>query len=159
MIHWIRSTYQNYLDHEKVLNKAHIVASILARFYIAQVFFNAGLTKIQDWDTTLFLFEEEYQVPFLSFELAAVLGTMSELTLPILLFTGLLTRLAAIGLFIVNLVAVISLIEIAPAALYLHYIWGLLLTHIIIYGSGPIALDNVAQRINPKMHLNKKILT
>ncbi len=38
------------------------IALLLGRLYVAWVFFKAGLTKIDDWGTTLFLFEEEYSV-------------------------------------------------------------------------------------------------
>jgi len=147
MINSLSKAYQSYLKRENTLNKAHLITAFIARIYIAKVFFYAGLTKIQDWDTTLFLFEEEYQVPLIPFELAAILGTMGELILPVLLFLGLLSRFSALGLFVVNFVAVISLVDIAPAALYLHYIWGLLLAQITIYGAGPIALDNAAYRL------------
>lgn len=133
--------YQGYLVKVDKVITAHSWAALLARLYIAKVFFLAGLTKVQDWDTTLFLFEEEYQVPLIPFELAAYLGTIGELILPVLLVLGFFTRFTALGLFIVNYVAVISLVEIAPAALYLHYIWGLLLAQIIIYGGGNSSLD------------------
>ena len=33
------------------------VALLLGRLYVAWVFFKAGLTKIDDWGTTLFLFD------------------------------------------------------------------------------------------------------
>lgn len=130
---------------EGQVRKLHPFASLAARIYIAQVFFMAGLTKIRDWDTTLFLFEEEYQVPFIPFELAAWLGTAGELVLPVLLLLGILTRFSALGLFIVNAVAVVSLVDISVAALYLHYIWGLLLAQIVIYGGGVISLTTLAK--------------
>lgn len=130
----------------QIVSKLHSAAALAARVYIANVFFSAGLTKVRDWDTTLFLFEEEYQVPVLNFEFAAYLATIGELFLPILLFTGLLTRFSALGLSIVNVVAVISLVEIAPAALYLHYLWGLLLLQVMIYGGGAISLDQFLER-------------
>ncbi len=134
--------YQHYIAASSLLEKLHSVASISARLYIAQVFFLAGLTKIKDWDTTLFLFEEEYQVPFLSYELAAYLGTFGELLFPILLVIGLATRFSAIALSVVNIVAVISLEEIAPAALYLHVVWGILLAQVVVYGSGILSADH-----------------
>lgn len=134
--------YQHYTAASSRLEKLHSVASISARLYIAQVFFLAGLTKIKDWDTTLFLFEEEYQVPFLSYELAAYLGTFGELLFPILLAIGLATRFSAIALSVVNIVAVISLEEIAPAALYLHVVWGILLAQVVVYGSGILSADH-----------------
>lgn len=123
------------LDHTRPL------AALLARAYMAQVFFLAGLTKIRDWDTTLLLFTEEYQVPVLSSEVAAVMGTAGELVLPVLLLFGLAGRFAALGLSVVNAVAVLSLSEIAPAALQQHITWGVLLAALAIYGVGKWSID------------------
>lgn len=111
------------------------------RFYLAWVFFASGLTKIEDWETTLWLFEEEYSVPFLNYQVAAFLGTAGELILPVMLVLGFGARFAAIGLSIVNLVAVISLADIAPAAYILHVLWGILLLHIVLFGAGYISID------------------
>ena len=41
------------------------------RLYVAWVFLKSGMHKIGDWETTLLLFEYEYAVPLLPFELAA----------------------------------------------------------------------------------------
>ena len=64
------------------------VALLAMRLYLARVFFLSGLTKIQDWDTTVFLFTEEYHVPLLSPAVAAALGTAGELLLPPLVTAG-----------------------------------------------------------------------
>lgn len=56
--------------------------------YVAYVFFISGLTKVRDWGTTVALFTEEYQVPFLSPTMAAFMGTAGELALPVLLLAG-----------------------------------------------------------------------
>ena len=69
------------------------------------------------------------------------MGTTGELVLPVLLVLGLGSRFSALGLFIVNAVAVISLSEIAPAALQQHVFWGALLAGLAIYGLGPWSLD------------------
>ncbi|MGQ8364707.1 DoxX family protein [Glaciecola sp. 1036] len=114
-----------------------------ARLYVAWVFFKSGLTKVNDWENTLLLFEYEYAVPVLNFEFAAYLATFGELVLPILLSLGLFARKSAIGLLIVNYVAVISLEDIPTAALYLHHIWGLALAAVIIWGSGILSLDKL----------------
>jgi putative oxidoreductase len=116
-------------------------AALSARLYLAQVFFLAGLTKIRDWDITLLLFTEEYKVPLLSPEVAAVLGTGAELVLPILLVLGLVGRFAAVGLSVVNFVAVLSLSDIAPAALQQHITWGVLLAVLVLYGLGKWTID------------------
>ena len=126
----------------QTLDLAQPLAALLARLYVAQVFFMSGITKIRDWETTVSLFTDEYKVPYLSPELAALLGTAGELVLPVLLVLGLLGRFAALGLFVVNAIAVISLSEIAPAALQQHITWGVLLALLAIYGCGKWALDH-----------------
>jgi putative oxidoreductase len=92
------------------------------------------------------LFTDEYKVPLLSPTVAAVLGTAGELVLPVLLVVGLAGRFSAIGLFVVNAVAVIALTEIAPAALQQHILWGALLAALAIYGLGPWSVDRWLKR-------------
>lgn len=125
----------------RTLDAAQPLAALVARAYVAHAFFLSGLTKIRDWDTTLALFTDEYKVPLLSPPLAAFMGTAGELVLPVLLVLGLGGRFAALGLFVVNVVAVLSLSEIAPAALWQHILWGSLLAAVAIYGPGCLALD------------------
>ncbi len=125
------------------LDSLQPLAALAARLYVGQVFFLSGLTKIRDWDTTVALFTDEYKVPLLPPALAALMGTAGELVLPVLLVLGLGGRFAALGLFVVNAVAVISLAEIAPAALQQHIFWGALLAGLAIYGSGAWSLDRL----------------
>jgi len=120
------------------------LAALVARAYIAQVFFLSGLTKLRDWGTTVALFTDEYNVPLLPPEVAALMGTAGELVLPVLLVLGLGGRFAALGLSVVNVVAVISLSEIAPAALQQHITWGVLLAALAIYGGGKWSIDHLA---------------
>ena len=117
------------------------LAALLARLYVAQVFFLSGLTKLRDWGTTVALFTDEYHVPLLSPTVAAAMGTAGELVLPVLLVLGLGGRFSALGLFVVNFVAVISLSEIAPAAFQQHVFWGSLLAALAIFGLGPWSFD------------------
>lgn len=123
------------------LDSARPLAALVARAYIAQVFFLSGLTKLRDWDTTLLLFTEEYKVPLLSPDVAAILGTTGELVLPMLLLFGLAGRFAALGLGVVNAVAMLSLADIAPAALQQHITWGVLLAALALYGVGRWSVD------------------
>jgi putative oxidoreductase len=134
-----------YSNTSSLLNVLQPLALLAARLYVAWVFFAAGLTKLRDWESTLFLFEEEYVVPLLNPEIAAYMATIGEITLPILVVLGLASRLGAIGLGIVNLVAVISLDDIAPAAFSGHVIWGLLLMLITLWGAGKLSIDNFAK--------------
>ena len=122
------------------------VAALLARLYVAYAFFASGLTKLRDWDITLALFADEYKVPLLPPAWAAVMGTGGELVLPVLLALGLGGRFAALGLSVVNVVAVISLAEIAPAALQQHVLWGALLAGVAIYGPNRLSVDHLIFR-------------
>ena len=119
------------------------VAQLLARCYVASVFFRSGLTKLHDWDTTLALFVDEYHVPLLNPTVAAYLGTAAELALPVLLVLGLGGRFAAAGMFVLNIVAVLSLAEIADAALQQHVFWGSLLAGLVLWGPGRWSLDGL----------------
>jgi putative oxidoreductase len=123
------------------LEAAQPAAQLLARIYLAKVFLLAGLTKLRDWDITLALFSDEYDVPLLSPTLAAWLGTGGELVLPLLLVLGLGGRIAALGLSIVNAVAVISLSEVGEAALQQHVFWTSLLLGLTLWGPGRWSAD------------------
>ncbi len=113
------------------------------RWYVAWVFLKAGLFKINDWDLTLTLFEYEYAVPVLSYELAAYLATFGELVFPIFLIAGLGTRFSAIALSVVNIMAVVSYYATLAkgAGLVWHYLWGSMLLTIIVYGGGFLSAD------------------
>lgn len=130
----------------QLLDALQPLAALLARLYLAQVFFLSGLTKLRDWGTTVALFTDEYKVPFLPPAIAAAIGTAGELVLPVLLVLGLAGRFSALGLFVVNAVAVISLSEIAPAAMQQHVFWGSLLAGLSIYGLGPWSVDRWIKR-------------
>jgi putative oxidoreductase len=127
------------------------LAALLARGYVAEAFFKSGLTKLRDWDTTLALFHDEYKVPLLPPEMAAVMGTGGELVLPVLLLFGLGGRFGALGLSVVNVVAVVSLADIAPAALQQHMTWGVLLAGVAVFGSGSWSLDSWLMRRWPML--------
>lgn len=122
------------------------IADLGARLWVANAFFKAGLTKIQNFDSTILLFTYEYQVPLLPPELAAYLGTATELSIPILLTLGLLTRPAAGVLFIFNLIAVISYPAISLFTAIDHQAWALLLLVTLLHGPGRLSLDYLISR-------------
>ena len=128
------------------LSCLHPLAELVARLYVARVFFLSGLSKIQDWQTTLYLFNEEYRVPLLPPELAAVSGTAGELIFSVLLALGVFTPLSAFALFVLNIVAFASyyhvLIE-SPAAWHDHLEWGIILALLMTAKPGAISLDRL----------------
>jgi putative oxidoreductase len=116
------------------------------RLYVAWQFLKSGWLKLQDWESTLFLFEEEYRVPLLSPAVAAVLGPAGELVFPTLLIAGLLTRYAALGVSFVNVMAVVAYAHVLlgdgfEAALGQHWLWGSMLATVLLFGGGRLSLD------------------
>jgi putative oxidoreductase len=137
----VRLTGRALLQARAGLIALQPLAQLLARALVAKVFFLSGLTKLRDWDITLALFSDEYQVPLLPPELAAWLGTAGELVLPVLLLIGLGGRFAALGLSVVNVVAVLSVADMAPAAFGQHVLWGSLLVGLALWGAGRWSVD------------------
>lgn len=111
------------------------------RLYLAKVFFKSGLTKVQSWDSTLYLFSDVYNVPLLPPEVAATLAASAELGLSVLLVLGLFGRFAAAGLFILNVVAVISYADLSEAGINQHISWGILLAVLLILSRGNWSFD------------------
>jgi putative oxidoreductase len=112
------------------------------RLYLANVFFKSGLTKIQSWDSTLYLFSDVYAVPLLPSDVAAYLATGAELGLSVLLVLGLFGRFAAAGLSILNVVAVISYAGLSEAGINQHLSWGILLGVLLILSRGQWSADS-----------------
>jgi len=117
------------------------VSNLAIRLWVASVFFKSGLTKIQSWDSTLYLFEYEYSVPLIPFEFAAMLGTSIELVLPVLLVLGLTGRLSAFALFVFNIMAVISYPDLNEVGIRAHQVWGIMLLVPLLQGPGKLSLD------------------
>ena len=116
---------------------------LFIRVYVAWVFLKSGMHKIGDWELTLTLFEYEYNVPLLNYELAAYLATFGELVFPVFLIAGFGTRFFALALTAVNIVAVVSYYATLAkgAGLVWHYLWGSMLLTSVIYGGGFFSVD------------------
>lgn len=124
------------------LNYFTPVGDLAIRGWVAYAFWVSGLTKIQTWDSTLYLFEYEYSVPLLPSDVAAYLGSAVELVFPVLLAFGLLGRFAALALFLFNIVAVLSYPDLGAAGLEQHRNWGIMLLVCLLHGPGKLSLDN-----------------
>lgn len=122
------------------------IGDLVVRIFIAYIFFSAGMLKIQSWSTTLNLFTYEYHVPLLTPYAAALLGTVAELILPVLLILGLGGRFCILIFFVYNAVAAISYPFLwtpeGSMGLQQHICWGLLLMMLMLHGSGKLSLDH-----------------
>ena len=114
------------------------------RCHVAWVFFKSGWWKLTNWETNLTIFEYEYQVPLLNYELAAWLATFGELVFPVFLVVGLGTRYAAILVQFINIMAVISYYSTLAkgAGLALHQLYGAMLLTVMVYGGGLVSVDH-----------------
>jgi putative oxidoreductase len=118
------------------------------RGYVSWQFLHSGWLKLTTWDSTLYLFQEEYHVPLLSPQVAAVVGTFSELFWPALLLIGLWSRVSALGVFAVNAMAVLAYQQVllAPgyeAAFAQHVLWGVISFVLLVFGPGSWTIDRL----------------
>lgn len=114
---------------------------LFIRLWMAEIFWRSGLSKIASWDSTVFLFKYEYNVPLIPPELAAYLSTAVELSCPVLLAFGLGSRLAAVPMIMMALVIQFTYLDKAE-----HFFWMMLLAYIVLRGPGVLSLDFLVER-------------
>lgn len=117
--------------------------AIPLRLAVAVVFWNSAMTKLANWDTAVALFVDEYNVPFIPPELAAYMAVTIELTTPVLLVLGLLTRPAALVLL-----GMTTFIEVFvyPLAWPTHIQWAAMLLVLLCRGPGKVSIDHLLWR-------------
>src|ERR1700737_1822763 len=116
---------------------------LAGRIGVGATFFKAGLLKYRSFEFAVKLFQEEYRVPLLDPAVAARIAMVQELTIPILLFLGLATRMATIPLL--GMIAVIQTF-VYPNAYNDHLVWGSILVLVLTRGPGAFSLDYVIER-------------
>ncbi|HWW21323.1 MAG TPA: DoxX family protein [Steroidobacteraceae bacterium] len=132
---------------ERILNwldrVPYSLLAIPARLAVAEVFWSSFSTKIQNWDTTVALFEDEYKLPLLSPDAAAHLTAGIEATSSILLVLGLLTR--PVAFLLLGMSAYIEAF-IYPRAWPTHIQWAAMLVFLLCRGPGKVSLDYLIKR-------------
>jgi putative oxidoreductase len=117
--------------------------AIPLRLAVATVFWNSAMTKLANWDTAVALFVDEYKVPLIPPEVAAYMAVSIELSTPVLLVLGLLTRPAAAVLL--GMTAVIE-IFVYPLAWPTHVQWAAMLLVLLCRGPGKWSIDEWLRR-------------
>lgn len=134
--------------------------AVLGRFSVATIFWKSGQTKVQGFaldivsgefqfgwpqlsDSAVFLFQEEYRLPLIAPEPAAIMATFAEHFFPVLILLGLATRFSALALLIMTLT--IQLL-VYPDAYPTHGVWATVLLLLLAKGPGAVALDHFIAR-------------
>ncbi len=134
----------------------HTFVALVARFSIAAVFWNSGQTKVEGlvvnfvngefqlgWprlsDSAIALFKDEYKLPLIAPEVAAVLAAAAEHVFPLLLLAGLATRFSALALLIMTLVIQVL---VYPGAYATHATWAAVLLYLLARGPGAFSVDH-----------------
>jgi len=133
----------------------HSFIALLGRFSISAVFWLSGQTKVTGLDidivhgvfklgwpklssSAVALFENEYKLPLIPPETAAVMAATAEHIFPVMLLLGLGTRFAALALLVMT--AVIE-VFVYPDAYPIHGVWATVLIYLIARGAGVVSLD------------------
>jgi putative oxidoreductase len=117
--------------------------AIPLRLAVATVFWNSAMTKLANWDATLQLFEDEYKLPLLPPDIAATIGASIELSTPVLLVLGFLTR--PVALVLLGMTSIIE-IFVYPLAWPTHIQWAAMLLVLLCRGAGTFSLDHLLRR-------------
>lgn len=111
------------------------------RVFVALVFWKSGMVKFSNLDSTILLFEYEYEVPFLSPVFAAYSATFFEIVCSALLIVGLGSRIAALLLIVMTLVIQFSVVQNPE-----HFYWLALLSVVVASGPGLLSLDAIVKK-------------
>jgi putative oxidoreductase len=117
--------------------------AIPLRLAAATVFWNSAMAHLANWETTIELFETDYSLPFLPPHLAAYMAVSIEVSTPILLVVGLLTRPAA--LVLLGMTTVIE-VFVYPQAWPTHIQWAAILLVLLCRGAGTLSVDQLLKR-------------
>lgn len=138
----------------RVIQLCSDVAPLVARIALGLPFLRSGMTRWDGFPTlsvaTTYLFEEQFQLhvfgnlyPIPAPDVAAFVTAIAEIVLPLLLFAGLATRWAAVGLLAMT--AIIQLVVPEGWANF-HLYWAALALSILAMGPGPLSLDQFVVR-------------
>ena len=113
------------------------------RLGVAWIFWSSAQVKLINWQRTVDLFRDEYQVPVVPPEVAASMALSLELAGPLLLVLGLFTRLAV--LLLMEMTAVIQLF-VYPDAWPTHLQWTAMMLVLLCRGAGLLSVDHLLWR-------------
>ncbi len=145
---------QAYFQFERFFDRLSPIADLIARVWMARIFLLTGLSRLETWSTTLFMFWYVYQMPppFTNGpNIVAILTTLLFIGGSIFLILGVAGRLMSFCLFKVNFVTSVMIPFLRThegiPALNQHILWGLVLMMMMTYGPGTITLEGLIHQI------------
>lgn len=118
-------------------NTLQAILLLVIRLWIANIFLKSGLLKLQSWEATLSLFTDDYNLPLMSPQIAAVLATIAEIGAGGLILFGFFTPFAALLLFMVTLTIELFVFPGTND----HYHWMMLCGVLFAFGGGKLSID------------------
>ena len=119
------------------------LTALTCRVALADVFWRSAESHLASWQTTLYMFQNSFRLPFLPPTPAAYITIAIELVVPPLLILGLATRFASLVIFGMTLVIEIF---VFPQAWPTHIQWAAMMLVLMAYGAGPLSLDWLIRR-------------
>ncbi|HMR34115.1 MAG TPA: DoxX family protein [Geminicoccaceae bacterium] len=116
---------------------------LMLRIGVGMVFWKSAMSKLANWDLTVQLFADEYQVPLLPPGLAALLGTTAEVAGAVALILGIGARFGSLALL--GVTATIQLF-VYPENWSEHLLWASVLLLVLVRGAGPLSIDHILVR-------------
>lgn len=148
---------KKYLLSAQHMAQESLIA-LLARLGLAATFWLSGQSKVEGFTLDILgetpfvwgiphvtggavaLFANEYRLPLLSPDVAALLAATAEHLFPVLLLFGFATRLSALALMVMTLVIQIF---VYPDAWPVHATWLTAQLYLLAYGGGRLSLDRL----------------
>ncbi|WP_417518953.1 FAD-dependent oxidoreductase [Minwuia sp.] len=139
---WLPPLFRKTRETSDFLSKTlWPMLDLFIRLWLGQTFLVAGIIKLGNWDSALFLATYEYPVSWLDPALAAALGAAIQVIGGLMIALGLGTRFAAVPMLILSLV-----IQFAYVEINVHLFWAILFGWYTVAGAGPVSLDRVLGR-------------
>ncbi len=139
----IKKSYLFLKDNYSYITSIYL---LLCRAYVFLIFFKSGWLKLKSalkghWHVVEYLFQHEYNMPFIHYKITAIIGTFSELFFPLLLLLGLVSRASAIVM-----ISIILFINFSYMYHDKYFICGILVLNILIFGPGKFSIDHIISK-------------
>lgn len=126
-----------------LLNTLIPIGDLIARIWVAQIFLLDAWFKLQNWPSTIRLFNNHY---IISSEFSAGLALAAEIILPILLIIGFGGRIMILLFFLFNLISMYTYNFIWTPDGLSNYnqqmAWAMVLMLLMLHGPGLFSVDH-----------------